>query len=96
MGVAVIGALSSLPLVVVQAASTADAAASEKLRRPILGDEGFNEFSSNGAGDAGGVARTAIRLRSGQTERRRRFRAPGGMPDRIDLRASPYRSARTY
>jgi hypothetical protein len=41
---------------VVQAASTVEAAASEKLRRARLGDVGFNEFSSNGAGNAVGVA----------------------------------------
>jgi hypothetical protein len=80
---------------VVQAASTADAAASEKLRRLKLGDEGFNEFSSNGTGD---VARTAIRLSSDQTDRWRRFRALGicSLHAGIDVRAGPYRSARTY
>ncbi|MEX3761549.1 hypothetical protein [Paraburkholderia phenoliruptrix] len=41
---------------VVQAASTAEAAASEKLRRPKRGDEGFNEFSSNGTGGVTGAA----------------------------------------
>jgi hypothetical protein len=83
---------------VVQAASTADAAASEKLRRLKLGDEGFNEFSSNGTGDAGGVARAAIRLSSDQTDRWRRFRALGicSLHPGIDVRAGPYRSARTY
>ena len=55
-GVVATGVLSVLLPVVVQAASTAEAAASEKLRRARLGDEGFNEFSSNGAGNAIGVA----------------------------------------
>jgi hypothetical protein len=37
---------------VVQAVRTADAAASEKVRRLKLGADGFNEFSSNDAGSS--------------------------------------------
>src|SRR6201996_7732464 len=55
-GAVATGVPSVLLPVVVQAASTAEAAASEKLRRARLGDEGFNEFSSNGTGNANGVA----------------------------------------
>ncbi|CAH2906706.1 MAG: hypothetical protein CPSOU_0554 [uncultured Paraburkholderia sp.] len=51
-----VAAPSVLLPAVVQAASTAEAAASEKLRRPKRGDEGFNEFSSNGIGGAKGTA----------------------------------------
>jgi hypothetical protein len=69
VGVAATGELSVLPPpVVVQAASTAEAAANEKLRRARRGDEGFNEFSSNGAGDATGVAAGRVQTDS-QTDR---------------------------
>jgi hypothetical protein len=68
VGVAAIGVLSVLPPVVVQAASTAEAAANEKLRRARRGDDGFNEFSSNGADDAIGVA-TGRDQAANQTDR---------------------------
>jgi hypothetical protein len=87
VGVAATGVLSVLPPVVVHAASTAEAAASEKLRRARRGDEGFNEFSSNGAGDAFGVAAGRDQADS-QTDR-----IAGGDPARCGSISS--RSART-
>jgi hypothetical protein len=57
-------ALSDWLPVVVQAVRTADAAASENVRRLKLGVDGFNDFSSNGAGACEGHRVAAI-MRTG-------------------------------
>src|SRR5579864_1048442 len=70
-GLSLDATLSDRPPVVVQAARTADAAASEKLRRLRRGDDGFNDFSSSDA-CATRWGRVTGASRSRKHDRRRR------------------------